>query len=216
MTDHTKFLGVVVDQHLAFDMHIKYIKGKVSRGIGILYKAKRILKETTLLTLYYAFVYPYFTYCVTVWGNTYSTVLWPLVKCQKRAMRIVNGAGKYDHTYPIFQNLKVLNLPRLYIYFVQIFLYKYHQQKLPEFFEDFFTVADTIHEHDTRQSKQLRRPFAKCIQRSSSARCFGAIINNVLNDSLNYKCAYPTFKYEIRKNLNSMSDEDIKIIMNMK
>ena len=149
-TNHIKFLGVMVDQHLTFESHVRYIKGKISRGIGILYKAKRLLQASSLLTLYYSFVYPYFTYCITVWGNTYSTVLDPLIKCQKRAVRIVHGAGKYDHTYPIFQSLQILNLRKLYIYSVQIFLYKYRQQKLPGVFCNFFTVASTIHEHQTR------------------------------------------------------------------
>ena len=114
MTDSTKFLGVMIDQHLSFEAHIKFIKGKISRGIGILYKAKKLLAKTTLMTLYYAFIYPYFTYCITVWGNTYQTMLDSLIKCQKRAVRTISGAGKYDHTHPIFQDLKLLTLKRLY------------------------------------------------------------------------------------------------------
>ena len=31
----TKFLGVIIDEHLSFQSHIKYIKGKVARGFGI-------------------------------------------------------------------------------------------------------------------------------------------------------------------------------------
>ena len=51
----------------------------------------------------------------------------------KRAVRIVHGAGKYDHTYPLFQSLQILNLRKLYIYSVQTFLYKYRQQNFPRF-----------------------------------------------------------------------------------
>ena len=40
MSNHTKFLAVMVDSHLTFESHINHIKGKISRGIGILYKAK--------------------------------------------------------------------------------------------------------------------------------------------------------------------------------
>ena len=42
MSNHTKFLGVMVDSHLTFESHINHIKGKISRGIGILYRAKKI------------------------------------------------------------------------------------------------------------------------------------------------------------------------------
>ena len=37
MSNHTKFLAVMVDSHLTFESHINHIKGKISRGIGILY-----------------------------------------------------------------------------------------------------------------------------------------------------------------------------------
>ena len=99
----TKFLGVILNQHLIFESHVQYTKGKIARGIGILYKAKKYLKESSMKTLYYAFIYPYFTYCITVWGNTFNSVLEPLIVLQKVAIRIVCGAQKFDHTYPLFQ-----------------------------------------------------------------------------------------------------------------
>ena len=44
ISDHSKFLGVIVDQYLSFYRHIQYIKGKVARVIGILYKGKKYFK----------------------------------------------------------------------------------------------------------------------------------------------------------------------------
>ena len=129
-----KYSGVLVDQHLTFEEHCKFIKGKIARGIGILYKGKKYLNQKSLLNIYYAFIYPYFTYCITVWGNTSSYILDPLVKLQKRAIRLVDGAGKYDHTAPVFQKYELLNLRDLYIYCAQIFLSKHHQKTLPECF----------------------------------------------------------------------------------
>ena len=50
----------MVDSHLSYESHINHIKGKISRGIGILYKAKKkYLNDSALLTMYYAFIYPY-------------------------------------------------------------------------------------------------------------------------------------------------------------
>ena len=37
----TKFLGVIIDDKLNFDNHISYIKNKISKGLGILIKAKK-------------------------------------------------------------------------------------------------------------------------------------------------------------------------------
>ena len=115
MKDSTKFLGVLIDRYLNFQDHIKYISGKVSRGIGILYKCKRLFHQRTLLTLYNSFIYPHLNYCNTVWCNTYSSYLEPLSKLQTRAVRMITGSRKYDHTDPLFMNLKLLKLKQIYI-----------------------------------------------------------------------------------------------------
>ena len=81
--ESTKFLGVIIDKRLSFQQHIKYIKGKLARGVGILCKCKRFFKHETLLTLYNSFLYPYLNYCIAVWGNTCKTYLEPLIKARK-------------------------------------------------------------------------------------------------------------------------------------
>ena len=57
--DNTKFLGVVIDPYLNFNDHIKYIKGKISRGLGILYRGRKFFNQKTMRTLYNVFIYPY-------------------------------------------------------------------------------------------------------------------------------------------------------------
>ena len=72
MKTHTKLFEVLVDQYLTFEEHCKFIKGKIAQGIGILYKGKYILIRKSLLNMYNAFIYPYFTYCITVYFFVYS------------------------------------------------------------------------------------------------------------------------------------------------
>ena len=45
MTNSTKFLGIMIDQHINFQRHIAYVKGKISRSLGILYKARKIFHK---------------------------------------------------------------------------------------------------------------------------------------------------------------------------
>ena len=67
--NNTKFLGVIIDNKLKWNEHITYIKNKISKSIGILYKSRNYLNRHTLRNLYYTFIYPYLIYCVEVWGN---------------------------------------------------------------------------------------------------------------------------------------------------
>jgi hypothetical protein len=99
MEKKTKFLGVIIDENLLFKNHILYVKGKISRSLGILYKCRKYFDSDTLLMLYNSFVYPHFTYCLAVWGNTCKSYLTPLISLQNRAIRLISGVKK-DHDMP--------------------------------------------------------------------------------------------------------------------
>ena len=64
----TKFVGFIIDGKLPFTRHISYIKYKISKAIGII-KARKYLNKKSLLNLYHAFLFPYLTYCIEIWGN---------------------------------------------------------------------------------------------------------------------------------------------------
>ena len=70
----TKFLGIMLDSKLSWNSHIEYISKKISKGIGILCKARKYLPKNTLITLYYSFVYPYLNYCLEVWGKSTGNI----------------------------------------------------------------------------------------------------------------------------------------------
>ena len=55
----TKFLGVIIENRLEWSAHIMYISKKISKGIGIILKARQVFNMETLLSLYHTFVYPY-------------------------------------------------------------------------------------------------------------------------------------------------------------
>ena len=92
--DHTKFLGVIIDDKLNWSYHIKAIKNKIAKGIGVIFKARRYLNQKTLITLYYSFVYPYVHYGILAWGKTYNVHLDPLIKMQKRAVRVISSSNR--------------------------------------------------------------------------------------------------------------------------
>ena len=57
-----KYLGVIIDHKLNWIEHISYVKSKMSKGIGIMYKARQqFLTKKALLMLYHAYIYPYMT-----------------------------------------------------------------------------------------------------------------------------------------------------------
>ena len=65
----TKLLGVIIDEKLSFTSNISYITNKISKAIRIIIKARKYLNKKSLLNLYHAFVFPYPTCCIEIWGQ---------------------------------------------------------------------------------------------------------------------------------------------------
>ena len=82
----TKFLGIIIESNLTWQAHIKFIRNKVAKSIGIIQKVRIILDEDTLIGLYYSCLYPYFSSGITIWGKANKSVLDPLLKLQKRPL----------------------------------------------------------------------------------------------------------------------------------
>ena len=110
-TNNTKFLGVIIDRKLNWADHIIYIKNKIAKSIGILYKIRHFLDKRTLKNLYFTFVYPYLIYCIGIWGNTNDIHLDPIIKLQKKSIRAITFSHYLESTDQLFkktQHLKVL------------------------------------------------------------------------------------------------------------
>ena len=110
--ESTKFLGIIIDQNLTWKYNTTYIKGKMSRGIGIICKARKFFKLDTLLNLYYSFIQPYMTYCIEVWGGMSKTYVF-FIQNSKKAVHIITCSPATAHSAPIFHKLKILPIEKL-------------------------------------------------------------------------------------------------------
>ena len=156
--NNTKFLGVYIDHKLSWKKHVECISGKVARGIGIILKARKLLNRSALKTLYYSFVYPYFSYCNHVWGSANDTTLRPLYLLQKRVVRIICGAAYLANTDPLLIKLCFLKLHDINKYAFSKFMYRWYNNKVPDIFVNEFQYVNSVHFHETRQIEQLYGP----------------------------------------------------------
>ena len=97
---YVKYLGLIIDCNLNWKKHAHEMSKKISRGIGILSKLRHFVTNDILTQLYYSLVYPFLTYGIIVWGNTYTTTLKPIVILQKKAVRIITFSKRDAHSSP--------------------------------------------------------------------------------------------------------------------
>ena len=60
-----KYLGLIIDCFLSWHQHIYHISSKISKSVNIIAKLKPHVTSQSLISIYYALIYPYLTYgCV--------------------------------------------------------------------------------------------------------------------------------------------------------
>ena len=197
----TKFLGVQIDEKLNWKAHINYINKKLSKSTGILLKARKYLPAFCLKSLYYTFAYPYLTYCIHVWGNACITYLDPLIKVQKRLIRIICNAGYREHTGPLFHQAGILNLSGIYKYLLSTFMYRLRDKDLPQIFHDFSKTNSDIHNYSTRQIENYYVPPWRLDIRKRSPSVQAPLIWNSLPAFIKDCKTLSIFKKQIKKHL---------------
>ena len=200
---NTKFLGVILDQTLSWSYHANYIQGKLSKGAAIIYKARKNLPKSSLITLYNSFVFPYLIYCVEVWGNASNFILDPIYKIQKRVIRTITYSPYRSSTDILFSKLNILPLNILVMHRIGIFMHKIYLKLSPKCIINMFTCNSEIHNHNTRQRYHLhiKKSNHEYVYRSFIYQ--GVYIWNLIIDNIEFNVSIPKFKHVLKKFLAS-------------
>ena len=164
------FLGVRLDCALRFSGHTKYVASKISKSLGILYRLKQVIPQSSLLNLYYSFIFPYMLYCNLIWGRTFKSHLNPIYILQKRAIRMINNKPPLSHTNPLFAENRILKLYDINNYCVSIYVYN----NLSDF------VQFSTHGYPTRTNSHLRPEACRTVLSQRRVSYLGPVTWNNL------------------------------------
>ena len=96
-----------------------------------------------------------------MWGNTAEKYLDPLIKVQKKNVRVITFSPYLSHTDPIFRDLNILPFSKLVTQRIGVLMFKYSIHVLPNSIEDLFTSNISINSYNTRNKSKLRQPRSK-------------------------------------------------------
>lgn len=191
-----KFLGVILDETLSWIPHINYIKTKVAKGIGIIAKARKYLNSSSLISLYYSFIYPYLIYCVEVWGCACKTHLLPIMKIQRKALRIILSLSFSADLCSTFKETGILSFQQLFYFYSCLFVFKHKKGMLPSVFGTFFESPN--HEYRTRNQFTLNIPQCNSSLSQKRIRYIGVKVSNHLLDKIEWNNSYHAFKRSLK------------------
>ena len=122
--DFIKYLGIYIDKHLKWEQQIKHVKSKISKNTGIINKLRFYVDLNTLKQLYYTLIYPYISYGLISWGNTYTTHLNKICTAQNKCVKNILFAHKRENATVYFNLLGILTIENAFKLKVAIFTSK--------------------------------------------------------------------------------------------
>ena len=90
-----KSLGVHIDEHFTWSVHIDKLCKKIASAIGVLKRIRPFITTNRAVQVYKALIQPHFDYCCSVWDGFGDTLSCKLQKLQNRAARVITRSS-YD------------------------------------------------------------------------------------------------------------------------
>ena len=203
--DSCKYLGVIIDDSLKWDLHIDNICKKLLKFTSIFYKMRSILPKTCLKNLYFAFIQPHILYGIEVYANTYQASIDKLCKLNNKLLRILLNKKLRTPIMDLYTELNTLPIPLLHEYQLLIFVFKcfFHKNLMPGIFHSYFTVNSSIHSYNTRQCADLHSSSVSTTFGKRNVVYRGSILWNNLPDHFKLNSSLNTCKKNIKTFLSN-------------
>ena len=197
--DSVKSLGVYIDKHLNWSIHIEKISKKIASAIGALKRIRPYVTTDTAIQVYRALIQPYFDYCCSVWDGLNQTLNCKIQKLQNRAARIVMQASYTASAGALFDVLHWDNLSLRRKKSKANLMFKILDGKAPTYLQDLFSVRGTG--YNIRNSEmRLNVPRPDYMKKSF---CYsGAVLFNSLPQNIRKCQSLPQFEKAINKYYN--------------
>ena len=199
--EHTKFLGLVIDNNLSFSRHIYYVSSKISKTIGILYRINSFLPLNILRTIYYSLLHPYLIYGCEVYLSTYQCHINRLFILQKKAIRAINCLNFSDHTNLYFCTSKILKLSDLHKFHVCLYMFKTFKLDFDPSLLSVLNSHVNEHSHYTRNSTNLPIPLFSSSKSQNSIVYTGSKFWNSLPSYIVSSNSIHSFKCKLKLQL---------------
>ena len=155
-SNQVKNLGLYMDKHMTFNVHIDEISRKVSGILMYLNRIKDNFEDSTRVMIIQSLVLSVINYGIKLWGATNDLYLNKAQKLMNFAARVaVVGVRKHDHISPTLQQLQWLKIKDKYTYEVCLFAFKVLEKEYPNWLYEFPNVG-SLRDTSTRQNSNLQ------------------------------------------------------------
>ena len=194
-----KYLGVEIDEHLTWDIHVKRLTRLISMKLFSLRNMSQYLDVKSLKLMYNTIILPCIDYSCTVWGNCSRQNKELLLRLQKRAARIITSNYDYENVRgdDLIKLMKWQSFDERRNYFLAVLMYKSVHGIAPTHLCNAIEMVCDRHNLNTRAADKtnviLPKPNLECFK--NSLMYSGGVIWNSLPINLQHSTSISSFKY---------------------
>ena len=97
-TNKARFLGIIIDEDLNWDMHLEYLEQKLNSSIITIKRIKKFIPKEHYSKLYYTLFVSHLIYGISAWGSSSACRISKIFSIQKRCVRLLFGKQfNFDH-----------------------------------------------------------------------------------------------------------------------
>ena len=201
-----KYLGLVLDHQLKFFHHIDYIKKKIAKRIGAMYKSKSLLPLKYRKMFANSLMLPFLDYLDIIWNKTTKTKLNELDIMYKKVAKIAFDYDMLESSKKVYEDMNWLPLHLRRQLHMTTYMFKIiNGLSPPQLRNKFVYISGGTRDGDncnlyTNQSKSHKQFYylgAKCwnllpqpLRQAESAKKFSITLKNKLLCSIKLDSAY--------------------------
>ena len=193
-----KVLGIDIDQHLKWDIHIDSVCKKLSTKFTLLRKVSKFLNLEMKQMFYHAYLVPVFDYGSIIWCNAPKSYISKVYSFQKSVARWILIKPLSTSSNIMFKELKWLSIENRHKMHIAIMTFKALHGLTPTYIKQIITVSENktyslrsnskcLLSHFRHNSEYMKQSF-----KFLSLLCWNSLPETVRNtsslSSFKYKC----------------------------
>ena len=143
----------MLDSNLSWKFHFAELSKKLARTARLFCKIRHNAPADTSTLLYHGIFAPFLSYCLSVWGLTYPSLLEPITVLQKKILRM-SFSKTNAPSGPLFDRPQILKLNDMFRLQVASFVYECTNNIASVYFTNYFTRINIIHRISTHRSME--------------------------------------------------------------
>lgn len=126
--DCVKYLGVLLDDTLTWEMHITSTIARVRKLVYIFKNLRTVANSILLLQTYRALCECIIRYCICAWGGAAKTHMLGIERAQRMVLKVLLYLPYRHPTFSVYNMSGVLSVRKMFVYEM---LRRYHKKTVP-------------------------------------------------------------------------------------